>query len=78
MFARKAKIRDLGHVLRAVPSAFGHSNDNQANRSLVGKPAPSGKRDLVCHWHINPASGKPECIWTSNGNRSAASRRSGR
>jgi hypothetical protein len=71
MFARSAKIRDPARVFRDARTPLGHSNDNQAKRSLIATTDSSGGRALVCHWRVNPASGKPECHWALEGDAPA-------
>jgi hypothetical protein len=51
MFARKATFRAIDWVRNIAQVRLVHSNDN-----LVYPPAST----LVCHWHIAPATGKPE------------------
>jgi hypothetical protein len=55
MFAKKATFRviDRARIARVRPV---HSNDNHGQR-IAYAPA------LVCHWHMDPGSGKPECRW---------------
>jgi hypothetical protein len=62
MFARKATFRDADRVdnrARVVPL---HSNDNHVLPTMVGAPE-AGRPGLVCHWHLAPGTGKPECNW---------------
>jgi hypothetical protein len=62
MFARKATFRDVDRVhnrARVVPL---HSNDNHVHPTMVTAP-DAGRLALVCHWHLAPGTGKPECNW---------------
>jgi hypothetical protein len=56
MFARKATFRAVDWVRSIAQVRLVHSNDNLVHRTA---DAPT----LVCHWHIVPATGKPECHW---------------
>jgi hypothetical protein len=58
MFARKATFRAVDRVRIAQVRPV-HSNDNHGHRIAAAPRAPA----LVCHWHIDPATGKPECRW---------------
>jgi hypothetical protein len=59
MFARKATFRAIDRVHSVAQVEPVHSNDNHAHRMSGAPHAPA----LVCHWHIAPGTGKPECHW---------------
>jgi hypothetical protein len=59
MFARKATFRAKDRVHGRAQVKLIRSNDMHRT---AGAPQAPG---LVCHWHIAPATGKPECHWQS-------------
>jgi len=59
MFAGKATFRAVDCVQNIAQVRLVHSNDNLVHRMAGAPRAPA----LVCHWHIAPATGKPECHW---------------
>lgn len=60
MFARKATVRDVDRVLSLARVAL-HSNSNHVHPTMG---APYACRPaLVCHWHVAPGTGKPQCDW---------------
>jgi hypothetical protein len=61
MFAKKATFRAIDRARSIARVGLVHSNDNV--HRMAGAPhAPA----LVCHWHIAPATGKPECYWEAS------------
>jgi hypothetical protein len=62
MFARKATFRAIDRARSIAQVRLVHSNCNNANRMAGAPHAPA----LVCHWHIAPATGKPECHWEAS------------
>jgi hypothetical protein len=62
MFAKKATFRAIDRACSIVRVGLVHSNDNHVHRMAGAPRAPA----LVCHWHIAPATGKPECHWEAS------------
>ena len=59
MFARKATFRAIDSARSMARVRLVYSNENRVYRMAGAPHAPA----LVCHWHIAPATGKPECHW---------------
>jgi hypothetical protein len=62
MFAKKATFRAIDRARSIARARPVHSNDNHVHRMAGAPHAPA----LVCHWHIAPATGKPECHWEAS------------
>lgn len=62
MFARKATFWAFDRARSIARVEPVHSNDNLGHRMTGAPHAPA----LLCHWHIAPATGKPECHWEAS------------
>jgi hypothetical protein len=71
MFTRLAKTPVVVRRPSMPAQALGfHANDNRIGRQraerLVRRPG------MACRWHVNAATGRPECRWEIDGDEGAA------